>query len=98
MKAPSGYEADSEFHLIDTETSLELITRVEVENEKTNVPEKPIKPEKPEKPDKPEEPDKPDTPTEVPRTGDNMPLYPLLLFLILSLFGLISCKSAQKKF
>ena len=96
VKSPSGYEADSEFHLIDTETSLELITRVEVENEKTNVPEKPIKPEKPEKPDKPEEPDKPDTPTEVPRTGDNMPLYPLLLFLILSLFGLISCKSAQK--
>ncbi len=96
VKAPSGYEADSEFHLIDTETSLELITRVEVENEKTNVPEKPIKPEKPEKPDKPEEPDKPDMPTEVPRTGDNMPLYPLLLFLILSLFGLISCKSAQK--
>ena len=99
VKAPAGYKADSEFHLIDTGTSIELITRLEVENEKTTIPEdpeKPIKPEKPEKPDKPEEPDKPDTPTEVPRTGDNMPLYPLLLFLILSLFGLISCKSAQK--
>ena len=99
VKAPSGYEADSEFHLIDTGTTLELITRVEMENEKTNIPEEPEKPDKPEKPEKPYKPGtpiKPQIPTDVPKTGERMPLYPLLLFLILSLFGLVSCKSAQK--
>lgn len=102
VKAPSGYEADSEFHLIDIGTSLELITRVEVENEKTTIPEEPEKPQKPKKPKRPEKPKKPDMPikpqipTDVPKTGDHMPLYTLLLFLILSLLGLVSCKSAQK--
>ena len=34
VKAPTGYEADANFHLIDTSTTVDLITRVEVENEK----------------------------------------------------------------
>ena len=37
VKAPDGYKADSEFHLIDT-TMLGLITRIEVENEKVTEP------------------------------------------------------------
>lgn len=99
VKAPSGYEADSEFHLTDTETTLGLITQIEVENEKTDIPDEPKtpdKPKKPEKPEKPKTPAKPQVPTDVPKTGDQMPIYSLLLFLILSLLGLISCKSAQK--
>ena len=38
VKAPTGYEADTDFHLIDTSTTVDLITRVEVENEKTTEP------------------------------------------------------------
>lgn len=38
VKAPTGYEADTDFHLIDTSTIVDLITRVEVENEKTTEP------------------------------------------------------------
>lgn len=39
VKAPTGYEAEAGFHLIDTSTTVDLITRVEVENEKTTEPE-----------------------------------------------------------
>ena len=101
VKAPTGYKADSDFHLIDT-TTLGLIARVEVENEPTDEPQEPEKPEKPEKPDKPDKPDKPNKPIkqriqeDVPKTGDSMQLYVLLVFLILSLLGLLSCKSARK--
>ena len=38
VKAPTGYEADTDFHLIDTSTTVDLITRVEVENEKITEP------------------------------------------------------------
>ena len=90
VKAPTGYEADTDFHLIDTSTTVDLITRVEVENEKLpEEKEEPKKPYRPTKPDQPPQPDKPKKPKEVPKTGDSLPLRRMLVLLLASGLGLL---------
>lgn len=90
VKAPTGYEADADFHLIDTSTTVDLITRVEVENEKLpEEKEEPKKPYRPTKPDQPPQPDKPKKPKEVPKTGDPLPLRRMLVLLFASGLGLL---------
>ena len=90
VKAPTGYEADTDFHLIDTSTTVDLITRVEVENEKLpEEKEEPKKPYRPTKPDQPPQPDKPKKAKEVPKTGDPLPLRRMLVLLLASGLGLL---------
>ena len=90
VKAPTGYEADTDFHLIDTSTTVDLITRVEVENEKLpEEKEEPKKPYRPTKPDQPPQPDKPKKAKEVPKTGDPLPLRRMLVLLFASGLGLL---------
>ena len=87
VKAPTGYEADTDFHLIDTSTTVDLITRVEVENPKTTEPEEPERPKKPYRPTKPQEPNRPKKTYEVPKTGDPLPLRRMLVLLLASGLG-----------
>ena len=90
VKAPTGYEAEAGFHLIDTSTTVDLITRVEVENEKlSEEKEEPKKPYRPTKPDQPPQPDKPKKAKEVPKTGDSLPLRRMLVLLLASGLGLL---------